>query len=140
MIRSAQQLLALAAIPAICLSGIAAAQEKEVWACQQLASAGLFWENGKWEVGRLNPTTLLLTIDGANSKWKYGDLEFPAACTTSTFSNLITCLDDILGSSFVVLNRDAGIAAYSNVYGAVRPPRDGGRDSPSVGSYNCTKF
>jgi hypothetical protein len=140
MIRSAQQLLALAAIPAICLSVTASAQEREIWACQQVEGAGLFWENGNWQVSGLNPQPLLLTIDGANGKWKQGDAERQGPCTTPIYSTLISCVDSTMGTSHVVLNRDAGIAAHSNVYGAVMPPRDGYRDSPSVGSYNCTKF
>lgn len=138
MIKPAQLLLVIASIPVLCVSVAASAQEREVWACQSVRRAGLFWENGKWDATGFTADTLLLTIDGAQSQWKTSDLEMEATCVDN--SEFTSCLDRYLGTSHVVLNKEAGIAAYSALYGAVRLPRNGVRDDVSVGSYTCTKF
>lgn len=132
-------LLPLAAVSAICLSSIANAQEREVWACQGIERAGLLWENNQWQVRRFNIETFLLTIDGENSSWKVGSgSETSAVCTKPFY---VSCTDTTLGTRMVVLNRDSGLAGFSELFGAAFPPMaDVGRDAPNISALNCTKF
>ena len=70
-------LLLLAALA--CTGAIA--QEKQVWACQQVEGTLLNWEDGSWKQYLKTPVPLLLTMDGANSKYKEGEFEYPLLCS-----------------------------------------------------------
>ena len=54
----------LTTIILICCSIGATAQEKEIWACQQLESTMLSWNSDGWDPYRVTPKPLLLTING----------------------------------------------------------------------------
>lgn len=129
---------------AVCLCGTASGQEREIWACQGVESGGLVWRNGIWEVARFKTEPLLLTIDGATSKWKRGsDPERDATCTDMPVGFVVSCVDSVLGADLVVLNREQGLAAHSPVFGAVLPPTpdaSGERDAIYVAAFNCSKF
>jgi hypothetical protein len=136
--RPASLLLTLA-IP-VCLCGTASAQEREIWACQGVESAGLDWENGSWKVTRFIAEPLLLTIDGANSNWKRGSGSERNAICTDRFET-VSCVASVLGTEVVALNREQGLAAHSFLGGGVMSPSASGeRDSISVSAYNCSKF
>ena len=49
------------------LSPLVMAQEKQIWACQQVAGTLLNRESDSWESYALNPVPILLTVDGENS-------------------------------------------------------------------------
>lgn len=133
-------LLPLASVSAICLSSIANAQEREVWACQEVASAGLLWENNQWQLRRYNLETYLLTIDGEHSSWKRDNgSERSAIC--KEFYLYTSCLDSLLGVQLLVLNKENGLAGFSTLSGTFNSPEtDGYRDTPIVSALNCTKF
>ena len=132
-------LLPLAAVSAICLSNIANAQEREVWACQQTGGSLLKWESGKWDVRVLESITVLLTIDAEGSSWKKGT-GGQENVTCSEYFGLVSCRDNFAGTGLIALDRVSGRAGYSEIYGAIQSPSDATRDTPFVVALNCTKF
>ena len=112
------------------------AQEKEIWACQQIEGTGLSWENSSWRQRGINPTPLLLTIDGKNSSYKEGDYEYSIDCSKGILSSALTsgvttsCLGS-LSSLHIYLLTDTGKMGMSNLYGAI--------SSSSAEGGTCTK-
>jgi hypothetical protein len=49
------------------------AQEKEIWACQQIVATGFDWNEGKWEVANFSVPNFLLErsieLPGTTLKW-----------------------------------------------------------------------
>ena len=129
-----KSLLLLAALA--CTGAIA--QEKQIWACQQQASAALEWENGSWKRYGVNPIPLLLTIDGANSSYKMGEYEFALRCEEIEFEPYISCIATGTGSQHFYLDPNNGKLGTSLLFGAINTGVI--RDTVGVQIYNCTKF
>tara|TARA_R110001606_G_scaffold364932_1_gene519552 strand:+ start:894 stop:1295 length:402 start_codon:yes stop_codon:yes gene_type:complete len=124
---------------ALACSG-AVAQEKQVWACQQTEGTMLNWEGGAWRQRTINPSPILLTIDGENSSYKEGDYETRLDCSEKDISGayVTSCLDNLL-SEHIYLETATGKMGISNLYGAISSSSVS-RDSVSARIYNCTKF
>ena len=118
----------------------AVAQEKEIWACQQIEGTGLSWENSSWRQRGINPTPLLLTIDGKNSSYKRGDEVVGIDCSKKYILRdfMTSCLDSLL-SQHIYLETATGNMGMSSLYG-VRSTSSASRDTVAARIYNCTKF
>ena len=123
---------------ALACSG-AAAQEKEIWACQMEESTMLKWENNEWEVYGITPYNLLLTLnsDNTGSIDPSNDNEFSIECSEARLDR-ISCLDAPKFTHFLFFP-DTGKLGVSALVGATVDDREY-RDSVSVKVYNCTKF
>jgi hypothetical protein len=124
---------------ALACSGVIA-QEKQVWACQQIEGTMLNWEGGAWRQLLTNPRPLLLTIDGENSSYKAGDNEYSIDCSKAVrpFDYIASCLDGLF-SEHILLNTNTGKMGMSLLYGAILSSSED-RDTISAQIYNCTKF
>jgi hypothetical protein len=121
---------------ALACSG-AVAQEKQIWACQQVEGTLLDYRNGRWEPKRMAPVPLLLTIDGGKSSYKAGESELSLSCSEVLGFREISCVA-IAGGSYIFFNPENGRMGISSLLGATSTaPR---RDSVSAEIYNCTKF
>ena len=121
---------------ALACSGVVA-QEKEIWACQQIAGTGLFWEGSSWRRMGINPYPLLLTIDGENSSYKIGaDNGTGLDCSrTGVFTSCIT----VIPANHIFMHTATGRMGMSSLFGAVSTSSED-RDSVNAQIYNCTKF
>lgn len=117
------------------LSPLVMAQEKQIWACQQVKGTMLNWENGNWNQRSINPAPLLLTIDGDNSNYKRADVERILNC--SKILSRFSCLDTIR-SEHLYIDPATGKMGVSTLYGAILTGDT--RDTVSAQVYNCTKF
>jgi hypothetical protein len=134
-VRVMKKLITLALI---LLSPLVVAQEKQVWACQQVAGALLDWEGSSWNRYGVTSRPLLLTIDGANSSVNKGDRDRDFNCRTALIGYPeLSCLDTT-GSAHVWFNPENGKMGTSDLFGATES--GGTRDTVSVIIYNCTKF
>jgi len=125
----------LITITLLCFSIGAAAQEKEIWACQQEAGTQLIWEDGRWKSFGVTDTQLLLTLNGANSAYKIGSIMIGLSCSEA-FGN-ISCFSTYTGDRHIYFDPDSGRMGLSSLYGAVIKA-----DTESVYTqiFNCTKF
>lgn len=120
----------------ILLSPMVVAQEKQIWACQQVEGTLLDWEDGRWKMFGVSPMPLLLTIDGAYSSFKKGDIDVGLACNTTSMMT-VSCLDN--GQAYhLYFDPSTGKLGYSFLAGALQTGDQ--RDSVSASIYNCTKF
>ena len=126
----------LATITLLCFSIGAIAQEKQIWACQQVKGTLLRWEESKWEDYGISPGTLLLTIDGNQSIRKEGDSNVPLECAVK-FS-IVECTADFTAGTSIVLDPETGKMGMSELYGALSIGQT--RDTVSVEVFDCTKF
>ena len=128
-----KSLLLLAALA--CTGAIA--QEKQIWACQQEAGTMLNYRNGRWVQSSIIPETLLLTIDGANSRVKEGEQEGLLSCSKVEGPPEISCLTIMkdMHYYFSPLNGRLGV---SSLLGATLTGEE--RFSVAAMIYNCTKF
>ena len=121
---------------ALACSG-AAAQEKQVWACQMEDGTVLDWENSKWEKYGLSLHNVLFTLnaDGVTATAKRSDGERlqELNCSTSFLSD-VSCHDGTLSLHYF-FSPDAGKLAMSSLYGVKR-----NGDSVSSAVFDCTKF
>ena len=130
-----RKLLLLAA--ALACTG-AIAQEKEIWACQQVEGTLLDWEGGSWKQYLKAAEPLLLTILGEDIAYvKQGDVETPFSCSKHERLQNISCLDSIM-STHLYFNSESGRLGKSNLFGAIS--QGALRDSVIASIYNCTKF
>ena len=126
-----KSLLLLAALA--CTGAIA--QEKEIWACQQLEGTMLYWEDGSWEQYTVTPEPLLLTVNGANSSVKKGDDGVRLQCSPlESFEERISCISSS-GGEYFLLDPETGKMGKSRLSGAINKAY-----SVSAQIYNCTKF
>ena len=102
---------------ALACSGVVA-QEKQVWACQQTEGTMLNWEGGAWRQRGINPSLLLLTIDGENSSYKEGDKEYSLDCSKSVRPFAASCLDGLF-SEHILLDTNTGKMGRSLLFGAL---------------------
>jgi hypothetical protein len=119
-------------LAALACSG-AVAQEKEIWACQQVEGTMLFWENSSWTQLLINPKPLLLTIDGKNSSYKMGDNENELDCS---FYGVTSCVSS---ATHLLIDKATGRMGLSHLLGALMSSSER-RDSVSAEIYICTKF
>ncbi|MDA1244078.1 MAG: hypothetical protein O3B02_03625 [Proteobacteria bacterium] len=123
---------------ALACSG-AVAQEKEIWACQEIQSYGMEWTNGRWQGGAFEESQLLFTLNGINSTLKLPELPRPIdlSCLYDVTDGYWFCSDPLYAVSFII-NQDSGSAGYSTLFGAVINEED--RSSITVSVLQCTKF
>jgi len=119
---------------ALACSG-AAAQEKDVWACQGLDSNGFKWENGKWERIFYEPDKWLLSLDGVDGNIKAGEIDTSLSCTDLI---ILTCTSS--SGLYVSFDRATGAGSVASTLGSVYPNSDGSRDSIYIEPIQCTKF
>ena len=126
-----KSLLLLAALA--CTGAIA--QEKEIWACQQLESTMLSWGSNGWEQYVVTPEPLLLTVNGANSSYKTGNDELRLQCSPlESFEKRTSCISSTSGDH-LLLDPETGKMGKSRLYGAINNAY-----SVTAQIYNCTKF
>ena len=124
---------------ALACSG-AVAQEKQVWACQQIEGTMLRWENSKWRSVRLSPLPLLLTLDGGNSSFKMADSTYDLDCSKAPLSGLgdvLSCLSSIK-TQHILISLNSGKMGMTSLIGAIASGDT--RDSIDAEAFNCTKF
>lgn len=126
---------------ALACSG-AVAQEKEIWACQQIEGTMLIWENSRWRSVGLAPLPLLLTLDGENSSFKIADTTFPLDCSKAPLSgsdmdDVLSCLSEIK-TQHILINRNSGKMGMSSLIGSITSGDT--RDTIDAEAFNCTKF
>lgn len=115
------------------------AQEKEIWACQEVQSNGMDWINGRWQGGQFQKSQLLFTLNGINSTLKLPELPKPVdlSCLYDITDGYWFCSDPFLARSFII-NQGSGSAGYSALFGAVSSAQD--KSSIYVSALQCTKF
>ena len=124
---------------ALACSG-AVAQEKQVWACQQIEGTMLRWENSKWSSAGLSPLPLLLTLDGGNSSFKMADSTYDLDCSKAPLSGLgdvLSCLSSIK-TQHILISLNSGKMGMTSLIGAIVSGDT--RDSIDAEAFNCTKF
>lgn len=116
----------------------AVAQEKEIWACQQVEGTLLNWEGGSWKQYLKVAEPLLLTIDGANSNSKQGETESSLDCSiVSPAFPKVSCLSRSRTLA-AIFDPETGKLGVSMLMGAVMTGNI--RDSVTAEIYSCTKF
>ena len=120
------------------LSPLVIAQEKEIWACQQIAGTMLKWEGSSWKSTGLAGIPLLLTLDGENSSFKMGDRVVRLTCSTTR--GRLSCLN-VIKSAHILMDLNSGRMGMSSLFGAVMAAEeDSYKDSIDAEAFNCTKF
>jgi len=127
----------LTTIILICFFIGAIAQEKEIWACQQIEGTLMNWENGSWNTYGTKPTPLLLTINGDIASVKEEDYESWYSCSKAQYEPFISCLSSSMGTH-LYFNPETARLGKSTLLGAISKAEY--RDSVSAVVYNCTKF
>jgi len=129
---------------ALACSG-AVAQEKQVWACQEIQSQGMNWTNGRWQGGAFEKSQLLFTLDGFTSTLKLPDSPDPIDLLCMNDSSLRGdelvywfCSDSYSSAVSFIINEDSGSAGISFLLGAVSNAEN--RDSLRIAALQCTKF
>ena len=135
----------------LCFPFGAYAQNQQVWACQEEASVGLFWENNRWVTSGVVPENMLMTLptlpprvlpdeitnNRSNGTYKLGSRpDRPMFCRTNLDMS-VTCVNNT-GSMLFMLNRQTGRLGYSALLGATLDYDV--RDTVLTRIYNCTKF
>jgi hypothetical protein len=129
------KLIATATLLSVCGSAYGQA---EVWACQSIERAGLYWENGSWNSTRFVPVNYMIKVDRMNSSIQSnGETQHMTCNSVPAFPAEVQCLSRAPGTNFL-LNTETNLGALSyliggTVTGAVR-------DSLSVSALQCTKF
>ena len=123
---------------ALACSG-AVAQEKQVWACQEIMSGmGFVYKDGAWVETSFASVNYLVTIDGSNSKYGHSGEQYSTNC--ENFTNKPTphfrCSDTTGGT--VLLNPDTKLAVISEGLGGIL--MDEYRDTVQIRLLQCTKF
>ena len=130
---------------ALLLSSTAIAQpDKDWWACQYVAAAGMDWEDGKWSALKLAPKEpFILMSDGKGSLNKTALLkvfdlhsEDYITCITSTLGNRFVCVSDFAKSLY--FNTATSQGGVSILFGAGSDSPDY-RDTVGVLAFECTK-
>ena len=122
---------------ALACSG-AVAQEKQVWACQQILNGqGFSYENGAWKNSNFSPLNYLVTIDGENSKYGHSGKQFSTNCEyIPNIDAHFRCNDGTGGT--VLLNPNTKLAVISEGLGGLM--MDEYRDTVSIRLFQCSKF
>ena len=140
----------LTTIPLLCFSIGVAAQENQVWACQEEESGMSLWNqiNDSWILTKVREENLLITLpdeppvygaiseSGSNGTFKLGDEDaYPIRCRTN-IDRTLSCLA-VNGSQLFYLDTSNGRLGYSSLQGAIMLSD---RRSVVHRIYNCTKF
>lgn len=123
---------------ALACSG-AVAQEKQVWACQEIENGqGFSYASGAWKKGNFTALNYLVTIDGKNSEYGHSGTQYPTDCENVTDSPVphFKCSDRTGGT--VLLRPDAKLAVISEGLGGISTAET--RDSVTIRLFQCTKF
>ena len=116
----------------------AVAQEKEIWACQQIAGTLLNWEGSSWRNVGLIGVPLLLTLDGENSSYKKNDRVTRLTCSTAGYG--LSCLNRNK-TTHILIDLNSGRLGMSSLYGAVMAAwKENYKDTINAEAFNCTKF
>ena len=119
------------------LPTLLAAQEQQIWGCQQDKGSLLNWERGRWEQHGVVARDILLRIDGEESSFTQRDSETPLSCTTISLDR-ISCIEPLLGAIVILIDPATGKMGYSFLSGALSTSET--RDSVVVSAYSCTRF
>lgn len=113
--------------------------EEKVWFCQEVASGGLKWKDGKYVDVRFR-------LDRYTIKQKGGELAFPgemlmglSTCEYLKYwPNTITCG---VGAVQFIINTNTGKATYAQGSGwVIDDPKLSGHDSLYVSALTCETF
>jgi hypothetical protein len=122
---------------ALACSG-AVAQEKEVWACQEIIRGeGFVYKDGAWVETTFASLNYLVTIDGSNSKYGHSGKEYNTNCELTPYADPhFRCSDNTGGT--VLLNPDTKLAVISEGLGGIVMGEY--RDTVQIRLLQCTKF
>ena len=90
---------------ALACSGVVA-QEKQIWACQQVAGTQLIWEDGAWRQVGVEPTSILLRLGGKYSSYRMSEEERLLDCSEA-LNGKVSCLDS-LSSELIYIDPTSG--------------------------------
>ena len=122
---------------ALACSGVVA-QEKQIWACQEIAAGqGFAYKNGAWAESNFESVNYLVTIDGSNSKYGHSGQEFSTNCELTRYPNQHFRCGDSTGGT-VLLNPDTKLAVISEGLGGILMNEN--RDTVVIRLLQCTKF
>jgi hypothetical protein len=120
---------------ALTCSGVVA-QEKQIWACQQVAGTQLIWEDGAWRQVGVEPTSILLRLGGKYSSYRMSEEERLLDCSEA-LSGKVSCLDS-LSSKLIYIDPTSGKMGRSTLFGAAEAGDS--RSALATEVYNCAKL
>ena len=120
---------------ALACSGVVA-QEKQIWACQQVAGTQLIWEDGAWRQVGVEPTSILLRLGGKYSSYRMSEEERLLDCS-KVLSGKVSCLDS-LSSKLIYIDPTSGKMGRSTLFGAAEAGNS--RSALATEIYNCAKL
>jgi hypothetical protein len=120
---------------ALACSGVVA-QEKQIWACQQVAGTQLIWEDGAWRQVGVEPTIILLRLGGKYSSYRMSEEERLLDCSKA-LSGKVSCLDS-LSSKLIYIDPTSGKMGRSTLFGAAEAGDS--RSALATEVYNCAKL
>ena len=120
---------------ALACSGVVA-QEKQIWACQQVAGTQLIWEDGAWRQVGVEPTSILLRLGGKYSSYRMSEEERLLDCSEA-LSGKVSCLDS-LSSKLIYIDPTSGKMGRSTLFGAAEAGNS--RSALATEVYNCAKL
>ncbi len=118
------------------LSPFAVAQEKQIWACQQVAGTQLIWEDGAWRQVGVEPTSILLRLGGKYSSYRMSEEERLLDCSEA-LNGKVSCLDS-LSSELIYIDPTSGKMGRSTLFGAAEAGNS--RSALATEVYNCAKL
>jgi len=120
---------------ALACSGVVA-QEKQIWACQQVAGTQLIWEDGAWRQVGVEPTSILLRLGGKYSSYRMSEEERLLDCSEA-LNGKVSCLDS-LSSELIYIDPTSGKMGRSTLFGAAEAGDS--RSALATEVYNCAKL
>jgi hypothetical protein len=120
---------------ALACSGVVA-QEKQIWACQQVAGTQLIWEDGAWRQVGVEPTSILLRLGGKYSSYRMSEEERLLDCSEA-LNGKVSCLDS-LSSELIYIDPTSGKMGRSILFGAAEAGNS--RSALATDAYNCAKL
>ena len=120
---------------ALTCSGVVA-QEKQIWACQQVAGTQLIWEDGAWRQVGVEPTSILLRLGGKYSSYRMSEEERLLDCSEA-LNGKVSCLDS-LSSELIYIDPTSGKMGRSTLFGAAEAGNS--RSALATEVYNCAKL
>ena len=120
---------------ALACSGVVA-QEKQIWACQQVAGTQLIWEDGAWRQVGVEPTSILLRLGGKYSSYRMSEEERLLDCSEA-LNGKVSCLDS-LSSELIYIDPTSGKMGRSILFGAAEAGNS--RSALATEVYNCAKL
>lgn len=122
---------------ALACSG-AVAQEKEVWACQEIISGqGFQYKDEAWIKTSFATENYLITVDGRNSKYGSNGQQFSTNCEDGFYATPHIRCSDMTGGT-VLLNPTTKLAVISEGLGGLVTGEN--RDTVQIRLLQCTKF